>query len=195
METRRYGDPWTRPVASRRGGRWVVRLRGRSQSWRNDRSPNTAGWPHRPEGSSAEWVCDHDSRARVCPAAWPGRLHPHPLRPRVERARRVPRQGSPAAAQQRHGRMPAGLLDDAVGDRYPHVLGVTTHPDGPWTAQQARNLAMDLSERSARFRFLVAIARDSSRPRSARCSRMRASRWSRSRHVVRGRTAPPNASC
>jgi transposase InsO family protein len=42
-----------------------------------------------------------------------------------------------------------------VGDRYLHVLGVTTHPDGPWTTQQARNLIMDLGERAARFRFLV----------------------------------------
>ena len=42
-----------------------------------------------------------------------------------------------------------------VGDRYLHVLGVTGHPDGPWTTQQARNLLMDLAERAARFRFLV----------------------------------------
>jgi putative transposase len=41
-----------------------------------------------------------------------------------------------------------------VGDRYLHVLGVTAHPDGPST-QQARNLVMDLGERTARFRFLV----------------------------------------
>ena len=47
------------------------------------------------------------------------------------------------------------LLALEVGDRYLHLLGVTGHPDGPWTTQQARNLMMDLGERAARFRFLV----------------------------------------
>jgi putative transposase len=42
-----------------------------------------------------------------------------------------------------------------VGNRYLHFLGVTEHPDGPWTTQQARNLVMDLGEHVARFRFLV----------------------------------------
>jgi hypothetical protein len=42
-----------------------------------------------------------------------------------------------------------------VGDRYLYVLGVTGHPDGPWTTQQARNLLMDLGDDAARFRFLV----------------------------------------
>jgi transposase InsO family protein len=39
-----------------------------------------------------------------------------------------------------------------VGSRYVHILGVTAHPDGPWTAQQARRL---LGNRGADFQFLV----------------------------------------
>jgi transposase InsO family protein len=42
-----------------------------------------------------------------------------------------------------------------VGERCVHVLGVTAHPDGPWTTQQVRNLLMDLGEHVGRFRFLV----------------------------------------
>jgi putative transposase len=42
-----------------------------------------------------------------------------------------------------------------LGNRQVHILGVTATPTGVWVSQQARNLLMDLDERTGQFKFLI----------------------------------------
>ena len=41
------------------------------------------------------------------------------------------------------------------GTRRAHLAGITANPDGAWTTQAARNILMDLSQRTASVKFLI----------------------------------------
>jgi putative transposase len=67
------------------------------------------------------------------------------------------------------------------GTRRVYLAGITTHPDGAWTTQAARNVLMDLGQRVASVKFLSGIRRASSPAPSTPCSPQKASGFSAAR--------------
>src|SRR6266487_3768024 len=71
----------------------------------------------------------------------------------------LPGRGDPGAAFFT-ARLPGGTQAYVLaviehGTRRVRVRGVTLHPTGQWTAQQARNLIMDLGEQADRVKFMI----------------------------------------
>ena len=47
------------------------------------------------------------------------------------------------------------LVPIELATRRVHLAGCTTHPDGTWVTQQARNFTFDLDQRAQQLRFLI----------------------------------------
>jgi putative transposase len=139
-----------RPATRRNIRALVLRLARENPSWGYRRIHGELAGPRR-EGSGVDGLGDPEERRNRSRAA-------------TDRAYLV----TVPAFSGRHDPGAAFFTADLPGGTHAYVLaviehasrririlGVTLHPTGEWTAQQARNLLMDLDEKTHRVRFMI----------------------------------------
>src|ERR1039458_8587471 len=158
---------WHRDIVRRR---WAARSKRGRTGWppAGTSRPSPSGWPGKTPngataGSTASWPA-RESRSRRRPSGRSSR----PTAP-------APRRDGPVPAWAQFLRSQAGailacdfftvglpggtracvlaVIEHAT--RRIRILGVTLHPTGEWTAQQARNLLMELGGQADRMKFMI----------------------------------------
>jgi hypothetical protein len=141
-----------RPPAAARLAVLIEQLARENPSWGYQRIQGELLGPglprQRPDGAARTETATDTIR----PAALPLHLAAIPPHAGHDHARRrlLPRR---AARSPLHRVYVFFVIE--IGTRYVHILGVTAHPDGAWTVQQAWNLLRDPGERTGQFRFLI----------------------------------------
>ena len=128
----------------------VIRIAAGNPRWGHRRVQGELARPGHPIAASTVWQILHG--AGIDPA--PRRSGPAAKQFLTAHARGILTAGFAHIDTVPHRRIYALIIIEH-GTRRVHLAGITAHPDGPWTAQAARNFLMDPGQRAASVTFLI----------------------------------------